>query len=112
METWKEIKDYSDYKISNLGRVKSFKFGLENILKPAPDGVGYMMVNLSKRGVAKTFKIHRLVAVAFLGHNPDGTNKIVVDHKDEDRMNNNKNNLRLLTNRANLSRYKNKSSIY
>ena len=34
-EIWKTIEDYPDYMISNLGNVKSLKFGKEKLLKRA-----------------------------------------------------------------------------
>jgi hypothetical protein len=33
MEEFKSIKDYEDYQVSNLGNVKSLKFGNDRILK-------------------------------------------------------------------------------
>lgn len=85
-EIWKDKKDYEGlYQTSNLGRVKSFKFGKERILKPGTDKNGYLLVNLCKNGKVKTFKVHRLVAEAFLP-NPD--NLPEVNHKDENKQNN------------------------
>jgi len=44
-----------------------------------------------------------LVAIAFLGHKPDGR-KLVVDHKNLNRLNSRKTNLRIVTNRENTSK--------
>lgn len=84
-EIWKDIEGYPNYQVSNMGRVKSLKFGKEKILKSNNDGGGYFMVNLSKDRKQKTHRIHRLVASAFLP-NPD--NLPQVNHKDEDKSNN------------------------
>jgi hypothetical protein len=52
----------------------------------------------------KKYYTHQLVAITFLNHVPDGTNKIVVDHIDENKLNNKLDNLRLITNRENVWR--------
>lgn len=51
---------------------------------------GYCYVSLSKNHHAKLFRVHRLVAMAYLP-NPD--NLPQVNHKDENKMNNNVDNL-------------------
>lgn len=58
------------------------------------DGRGYLQVELFKNGVGRKFKIHRLVAEAFI---PNPENKPTVDHIDRDRRNNNISNLRWAT---------------
>ena len=84
-EIWKDIKDYEGhYQVSNLSRVKSIKFGKEIILKQHIRG-GYYSVVLSKNGILKIFKVHRLVAQAFI---PNPNNYKEVNHKDENKQNN------------------------
>ena len=101
MEKWKDIEGYEGlYQVSNMGRVKSLErfrkgkhnslvFVNEKILKSRKDGGGYLRVSLSKEGKIKTFKVHRLVASAFLD-NPN--NLLEVNHineiKDDNRVNN------------------------
>ena len=103
-EEFREIKDYEgDYQISNLGRVKSLKYGKERILKQSFNSNGYLTVGLCKNAKETKKKIHQLVAIAFLGHIPDGHN-ICVDHVDNDKLNNNVTNLQLITNRENCSK--------
>ena len=86
IEQWKSIAGYEGlYEVSNLGRVKSLKFGKERILKPGKNSSGYLLVNLYKNGKMKHFKVHRLVATAFLP-NPMGFPEI--NHLDEDKANN------------------------
>lgn len=41
MEVWKTIEDYPDYQVSNLGRVKSLRFGKERIIKGGFTTGGY-----------------------------------------------------------------------
>ena len=73
-EIWRWIEGYENlYQISNFGRVKSFPNSHHKnakILKPAIQNVGYLQVYLYKNGKGKYFKIHRLVAQAFIP-NPD-----------------------------------------
>ena len=84
-EIWKDKKDYEGhYQVSNLGRVKSIKFGKEIILKQKIRG-GYYSVGLSKNGIVKTYYVHRLVAEAFID-NPNNYKE--VNHKDECKSNN------------------------
>lgn len=51
----------------------------------------------------RTFDIHRLLAMAFMSHIPDG-HSLIVDHKDNDPTNNRLENLQVITNRENLSK--------
>ena len=91
METWKAIAEYEGlYEVSDMGRVKSLKFGNERILKPRKDAWGYLQVGLYKDGKSKNSKVHRLVAKAFIP-NPQGLE--TVNHKDEDKTNNFASNL-------------------
>ena len=91
MEIWKDIKEYEGlYKVSNEGNVKSLQNNKEKILKPASDKDGYLHVNLCKNCEHKNYLIHRLVAAAFI---PNTNNLPQVNHKDEDKTNNNVSNL-------------------
>lgn len=115
-EVWLPIKGYEGiYEISNLGNVKRLKrevfngYGYmilhEKILKNSSDGKGYLKISLTKNLTQKTKKIHQLVAISFLNHKPNGIN-IVVDHIDNNKLNNNVNNLQLITSRLNSSKDK------
>lgn len=99
MERWKDIECYEGlYQISSCGRVK--RLGCEtkycpkknHILKPKINKKrsNYHYVNLSKDNKIKTFKIHRLVAQAFI---PNPLNLPQVNHKDENVFNNYAKNL-------------------
>ena len=85
-EIWKPVEGYEKlYEISNLGRVKSLKYGKERILKPEKDKYGYLRVQLWRDGKYKMFLAHRLVAIAFIP-NPKGFEQ--VNHLDEVKTNN------------------------
>lgn len=99
-EEWKDIKGYEGlYQVSNWGRVKSLErwvdFGTttkrkieEILLKASDNGNGYKCVKLGRNG-GKKF-VHRLVAEAFID-NPN--NYPCINHKDENKTNNNVDNL-------------------
>lgn len=98
-EIWKDIKNYEGhYQVSNLGRVKSIKFGKEIILKQQQCMDGYYYVNLSKNGIAKRYYVHRLVAEAFIDNSD---NLPCVNHKDENKQNNVVSNLEWCTHEYN-----------
>ena len=101
-EIWKKVKDYENYEISNFGKVKR----KNKVLKYFICKNGYKYVSLSKNGIVKKITIHSLVAINFLNHKNDGTNKIVIDHIDNDKLNNNLDNLQLITNRENNTKTK------
>ena len=102
-EEWRDIEGYEGlYQVSNLGRVRSLNCrghkGCIGILTPRLDGKGYEMVALYKEGKARNTKVHRLVAQAFI---PNPNNYPQVNHKDEDKTNNNVDNLEWCTNEYN-----------
>jgi hypothetical protein len=119
-ENWKDIIGYEGlYQISNIGNVKSLNFRntkKEKILKKSligPKRKQYFAVCLYKNPKQKVIKIHSLVANAFLNHSYNKTNKIVVDHINNNTLDNSLENLQLITHRENSSKdRKNKTSKY
>lgn len=93
-----KIKGYENYEITEKGEVINTTTG--RILKQNISTVGYLQVNLSKNGKAKTFQVHRLVAEAFI---PNPQNLPEVNHRDEDKTNNTMNNLEWCTRQYNLN---------
>ena len=114
-EVWKDIKHYKGiYQVSTFGNVKSFKYGGKRILKAGSvtKSTPYLTISLSKNGVVKRVKIHKLVAGAFLNHDSTKSN-LVVDHINGNPADNNLQNLQTITHRENTSKdKKNGSSKY
>lgn len=109
-EIWKDIPNYEGlYQISNLGNVKSFKWGKEKILKPYPDTYGYMQIDLRKSSIRKSITVHKLVAIVFLNHKPCGY-KLVVDHINDNPKDNRVENLHIVTQRFNVCKTQGKYS--
>jgi len=108
IEVFKPVPNYPDYEVSNLGNVKSLKYNKVRILKQTPSSRGYLMVNLSN-GEAKVRTVHQLVAIMFLNHNPNGSD-LVINHIDFNKLNNNVENLEVITQRENANRKHLKSS--
>ena len=103
-EVWKDIKNYEGhYQVSNYGRIKSVdklvNSGLKNnkkvlkkgkILKQLKRSNGYLAVGLCNGETQKSKSVHRLVAEAFI---PNLNNYKNINHKDENKENNNVSNL-------------------
>jgi hypothetical protein len=112
IEIWKDVPNYENYQVSNLGRVKSLSYRRsceEKTLKYSISKCGYKGVVLCKFGKTKSFKIHKLVAMAFLNHKPCGY-ELVVNHKDFNKLNNRLDNLEIVTTRENTNKKHLKSS--
>lgn len=116
-EIWKDIEGFEGYyQISNMGRVKAlgrtvithFKDGRgdvamyrkERISKPSQNIEGYLTVQLSKNNIRERFRVHRLVALAFVP-NPNPEKYDMVNHIDGITDNNRASNLEWLDNRGN-----------
>lgn len=86
IEIWKNIDGYENYEVSSFGNIRNKNTG--RILKASSKG-GYYSVGLSNIKT-KSFRVHQLVAKAFL---PNPENKPQVNHKDKNGLNNNVSNL-------------------
>jgi hypothetical protein len=106
-ETWKQIPNFDNYLVSDFGRVKSLikhNGTNERIMCGGNDGKGYLKVGLMKDGKRIGFRIHQLVAMAFLDYKPNKTMEVCVDHINNDKKDNRLKNLQLVSNRLNASK--------
>lgn len=113
-EIWKDIPGYEGkYQASNLGRVKSvgrrlrfvskngnesWRTSKERIISQQVLNSGYYLVHLHVDGRRTAVTVHSLIASAFLGKKPVGTE---VNHKDGIKIHNNAINLEYVTSREN-----------
>ena len=74
--SWKDIENWDSYCVSTLGDI--LRKDKNNIIVPISDRDGYLQVRLSHHNKQKTFKVHRLVAQAFI---PNPNNYPQVNHK-------------------------------
>lgn len=118
-EQWKPIVGYEGlYEVSNLGRIKSIGFGTIKIRRQNIV-CGYAQVLLCKNGEKKQKLVHRLVYEAFVGNIPkfiqagrgNGDKMFEINHIDENKLNNNVENLELVTCTQNNNHGKHKERI-
>ena len=94
-ELWKPICNYSNYEVSNLGRIKNIKFN--RILNGTINPYGYRTVRLtSDNGMFKNHLVHRLVAKHFV-YNPKPEEFNIINHINERKLDNRANNLEWCT---------------
>lgn len=115
-ERWKKIPGFPNYEVSDFGRVKSIgryvlrsshpgfppvkHWQKERILSPRTNKLLYPRVVLSNDAEKnREFKVHRLVAMAFV---PNPLNKPEVSHRDHNRTNNFYKNLKWATHEENM----------
>lgn len=127
-EIWKKIKYSDEYEVSNMGRFRHLYINRYDIntkkikkiqhityINPQTDGE-YLVVRIyNGRENYKILKVHRLIAETFLDKtnfkyiNEDdrlkyinNLDKLCVNHKDENKANNNVNNLEWCTHKYNI----------
>lgn len=77
-ENWKPVVGYEGvYSVSDHGNVRRDRRAHHN-LRPGTNSYGYKTVSLCVNGKMRSFLVHRLVALAFLGHAENG---IQCNHK-------------------------------
>ena len=95
-EEWRKKDGYSNYLISNYGRVKNIF--TQRILKPNV-ACGYYKIRLCEKGQAKDFLLHYLVYELF--NEETIPQSCIIDHIDGNKLNNHTSNLRCLSNKDN-----------
>ncbi len=94
-EIWKTIKEYPEYQVSNLGRIKSFKQDkINGKIRKQNKSTGYFQVDLSKNGISKPKKVHILVYETFNNYKLKDDDRI--HHVDKNPENNIFENLKLM----------------
>jgi hypothetical protein len=104
-EVWKDIEGYKGiYQVSSWGNVKSLDRidsrgwkRKERTIKKQKTFDGYLHVGLYKNGIETKFRVHRLVAEAFISNR-----KSEVNHIDGDKTNNHVNNLEWVSHDENM----------
>lgn len=84
----KKIDFTGKFQVSNLGRVRNIQTFHVRKLQKHKSGYWYITLKYDKKPY--TFKVHRLVATAFI---PNPNNLPMVNHKDENKLNNRVDNL-------------------
>ena len=110
IEVWKDIPNFKNYQVSNLGNVRSLNYkgtGKTKVLKKTIDTNGRYKLNLN----GTTQRIYVLMAITFLNHKRCG-HKRVVDHKDNICTNDKLHNLQVITHRLNATKEKRGTSKY
>ena len=114
-EIWKDIKGFETlYQVSNLGRVRSLdryvmRAGVRVFIKGKIVSAffnkkdGYLRVELYKFGKRHKRYIHKLVAEAFLGANPNPAVLTQINHKNEIKTDNRPENLEYCSQLYNLN---------
>ena len=113
MEVWKDVVGYEGlYEVSSYGRIKRLEREYwhthnktnskikELILKLDSINKKYEQIGLTKNSITKNYSVHRLVAIAFI---PNKDNKPVVNHIDENKLNNKLCNLEWATQSENIN---------
>lgn len=104
-EEWKPVIGYP-YEVSNMGRIRRSHGATAGQIRKLslsgkPPSSQYLSVTLSRCGVVTGFRVHALVAQAFLGACPSGYE---IDHKNGDHFDNCVTNLEYVTHQENQRR--------
>ena len=85
--------------------VSNISFGEVDFSRLKLSTKGYRQLKIQIKGVKqKTVRVHQLVASVFYNYIFNNSDNLVVDHKDNDKLNNHKSNIRVISNRENVSK--------
>jgi len=102
MIEWKDVPLYEGiYFINNKGEIKNAN---NLFIKYVKNTSGYYKVNLCNKGKQKTLMVHQVMALTFFENYELGRNKFVIDHKDNNKLNNDLDNLQIISFRENVSK--------
>lgn len=90
LEEWRPIPGFPKYEASTQGQIRSLYGKRSKILKPGINRDGYLHVGLHLNKVQKTWMVHVLVALTFIGERPEGQ---CIRHLDGNPANNHPSNL-------------------
>lgn len=105
---WKDIPDFPQYQINNIGQIRSFKNSKEGkllALSPTSDSDPRLKVKISKNNKRYSLSVHRLMMKVFCP--VENMENLEVNHIDGNPKNNNLENLEWVTSEQNHSHYKN-----
>lgn len=92
-EVWRKVAGYSNYEVSNLGRIRNKYF--KPLSFPVHKKHGYRYQEMTNdEGVVKCWYLHLFVAEAFI---PNPESKPQINHKDGNKTNNHISNLEWCT---------------
>ena len=101
-EIWKDIVGFEGYQISNLGKVRNCRFTKKyRVLTPwySKSNLYFNIRLIDNFGKRKSFLLHRLLYLTFIGTIPKGKE---LDHIDRNTTNNSLDNLRIVTRSLNV----------
>jgi hypothetical protein len=113
-ETWKRFPLNNNYIVSksgNIVRIKVKEININSIERILPAkkikgsifDTGYLNTSIKIGNIKRNLTYHQIIAITYLGHIPNKF-KIVVDHIDNNKLNNKLSNLQLISNRENSSK--------
>lgn len=111
IELWENINGMPDYQVSNLGRIRRYRYEKWRYLKPEKTYKGYLRVAIPEseetRPKCRKQYIHLIVATHFkpIGVTKDSTVTLQIDHIDGDKSNNRASNLDWVTGSENMLRH-------
>lgn len=108
-EKFKKIPIFPNYEINRFGTIRNKK-SKKIISTPSINNCGYRLALLTRNKKRYCKSVHRLMAITFLGLEEDS--KLTVDHIDRDKLNNNLENLRVVTFSQNMLNKKHKRKLH
>lgn len=102
-EVWKKIKSFHNYQVSNYGNIRrKLKTNSFHYLKPQISNFGYNIIGLRKNNKFYHIFVHRIVLSVFSNSGKiTYKNRLQVNHKDGNKLNNHISNLEWVTSSEN-----------